>query len=103
MLISDFLLTGEQNAQTAKEICNHARRIGWKLTERQLSKAIEMERRRGVPICASCDLKSPGYYLAADKGEMQRYCDSLRHRAGEIHATRRACMKTITNLPEVEQ
>lgn len=103
MLISDFLLTGEHNAQTAKEICDHARSIGWKLTERQLSRAIESERRRGVPICASCDTKYPGYYIAADKGEMQRYCDSLRHRAGEIHATRRACMKTITNLPEVEQ
>lgn len=71
MLISDFLLTGEQNAQTAKEICNHARCIGWKLTERQLSKTIETELRRGVPICASCDSKSPGYYIAADKGEMQ--------------------------------
>lgn len=27
MLISDFLLTGEQNAQTAKEICNHAKAL----------------------------------------------------------------------------
>lgn len=102
MLISDFLLTGEQNAQTAKQLCSYAKNAGVKLSERQLSQAIEHERRQGIPICASCDSKNPGYYLAADKGEMQRYCDSLRHRAGEIHATRRACIKTIAHLPERE-
>ena len=95
MKITDYLHTGPENAQTAKELCDLLR-----LDTRELTAAIERERREGSPICASCNSSKPGYYLASTKGEMQSYCDSLRHRAGEIHATRRACLKTIDKLPE---
>lgn len=100
MQISEILLKGEQNARTAQDLCDIAERMGCTLTRRQLSRAIEAERRRGVPICASCHSKTPGYYLAADKSEMKRYCDRLHHRAGEIYKTRRACIKAIEKLPE---
>lgn len=94
-MIHEFLLEGAENAQTGKEICKQLH-----ITARDLTAAIEQERRDGKPICASTDSTRPGYYLAADKEEMQRYCRSLFHRAGEIHKTRKACLKTLDNLPE---
>lgn len=93
-MIYEILLEGAENALTGKEICQML-----DLTARDLTQAIERERRAGKPICASTDPKTPGYFLAANQGEMQRYCRSLYHRAGEIHKTRNACMKTIEGLP----
>ena len=68
-------------------------------TIRELTIAIERERRAGVPICAHSG-SNPGYYLAASKEEMQEYCDSLAHRAGELDKTRTACIETLPKLPE---
>lgn len=96
MLVSDFLLTGEKNAQTRKDLCQILH-----MNPRVLTVMIELERRNGIPICASTGT-NPGYYLAANKAEMQRFCDSLRHRAGEIYKTRKACLRTIEQLPERE-
>lgn len=96
-MIYEILSEGAENAQTGKEICNLLH-----ITARDLTAYIERERRQGKPICASTDSRSPGYFLAADKEEMQRYCRSLNHRAGEIHKTRRACLQTIEGLPERE-
>lgn len=93
MFISDFLSKGKENAVTAKELCNIL-----DIKERDLTQAIERERRQGQPICASCG-KVPGYFLAANKAEMQEYCDSLYRRAGEIHKTRKACIVTLKELP----
>lgn len=93
-MIYEHLFEGAENARTGKEICK-----ALKITARELTAAVEMERRQGKPICASTDPKTPGYFLAASQTEMQRYCESLRHRAGEIHKTRRACMKAIEDLP----
>ena len=96
-MIHEILETGADNARTGKEICGI---LG--ITPRDLTAAIQKERRDGQPICASADPKRPGYFLAANREEMQRYCNSLFHRAGEIHATRKACLKTLDNLPETE-
>lgn len=93
MLVSEFLAEGAENAKTGREICS-----ALDITARDLTAAIERERRAGRPICASTGT-TPGYFLAANKEEMQRYCRSLLHRAGEIHKTRNACMKSIEDLP----
>lgn len=93
--ISDYLQTGESNAQSAKELCSLLN-----IDHRELTAAIEKERRQGSPICASSNNKAAGYYLASNKEEMQRYCQSLHHRAGEIHKTRKACLDTIEKLPK---
>lgn len=93
-MIFEFLSEGAENARTGKDICKMLN-----ITARDLTAAIERERRQGKPICASTDPKNPGYFLAANQAEMQRYCNSLYHRAGEIHATRRACLATMENLP----
>lgn len=98
MKISDFLHTGADNPQTAKELCNLLH-----LDKRELTAAIERERRQGSPICASCNGSNPGYFLAGNKQEMQDYCNSLHHRAAEIYATRQACLNTINDLPEAEE
>ena len=93
-MITEFLSKGAENAQTSREICNL---LG--LTIRELTAAVEQERRAGKPICASTG-RNPGYFLAANRGEMESYCNSLLHRASEIHKTRKACMETIESLPE---
>jgi len=93
-MIHEILLQGAENAQTGKEICTLLH-----ISARDLSAAVEQERRDGKPICASTG-QNPGYFLAADREEMERYCRSLFHRAGEIHKTRKACLKTLDNLPE---
>ena len=93
--ISDYLQTGEKNAQSAKELCTLLN-----LDHRELTAAIERERREGSPICASSSNGAAGYYLAGSKEEMQDYCKRLNHRAGEIHKTRKACLNTLDKLPE---
>lgn len=97
MQVSDYLQEGEQNAQSAKELCALLN-----MDKRALTAAIEKERREGSPICASCNGSNPGYFIASNKEEMQAYCQSLHHRAAEIHATRQACLNTIDKLPEKE-
>lgn len=92
-MICEILLKGEQNAQTGREICTLLN-----ISMRDLTAAVERERRDGQPICASTG-SNPGYYLAADREEMQRYCNSLMRRAGEIHKTRKACIKAMAALP----
>ena len=97
IMIQDYLAKGEENARTGKELC---RLLG--LTARDVSEAVEKARRDGVPICANTG-SNPGYYIAATKDDMTRYCRSLWKRAGEIHKTRRACLKTIEDLPDGKQ
>ena len=96
-LISDFLSEGAANAQTGKELCTLLN-----VTARDLTAAVERERRAGKPICANTG-PNPGYYLAATQEEMRRYCDSLQHREKEIRKTRNACRKTIEQLPTEEK
>lgn len=93
-MIAELLDTGKGNAITARTL---AKLTG--LDPRGISQQVERERRAGRPICATCDSGGPGYYLAADQGEMRRYCDSLRHREREIAKTRAACLKTLDGLP----
>lgn len=93
-MIAEYLERGAENAKSGRELCNI---LG--ISPRELSKAVEVERRQGQPICASSNGERPGYYLAANKQEMHIYCRSLWHRAGEIHKTRRACLQAMEQLP----
>ena len=95
-MIHEYLLEGAENARTGRELCKILN-----ITARDLTAAIARERRAGHPICAATG-KIPGYYLAGTQQEMQDYCGRLRHRAGEIFATRRACLATIDSLPAEE-
>lgn len=95
-MVFELLLEGEQNAQTGKDLCALLH-----ITARDLTAAVERERREGKPICASTGA-NPGYYIAPDKEAMQGYCSSLRRREQAIAKTRRACNKTIAKLPARE-
>lgn len=93
-MIKEILYTGKENARRGRDLCEQ---LG--INPRELTAAIERERKSGAPICASCNGNKPGYYLAATQEEMQIYCRSLYKRAGEIHKTRRACLKALKRLP----
>lgn len=92
-MVKELLLEGRENAQSGRDL---AARLG--CTIRDLTATIEHERRAGVPICAHSG-RNPGYYLAANKEELQEYCDALAHRAGEMDKTRAACIGTLDTLP----
>lgn len=92
-MVFEVLQEGRENAMTGKEICALLH-----IKPRDLTIAITKERREGKPICASCG-EYAGYFIAANRAEMERYCKGLYHRAGEIFKTRRACLNTIENLP----
>ena len=94
-MIHEILSEGAENAKTGKEICSLL-----EISLRELTAAVEQERRAGIPICATMSGKRAGYFLAANQDEMQRYCRSLLHRAGEIHKTHRACLRTMRGLPQ---
>jgi biotin operon repressor len=94
-LIYEMLAEGEQNARSAKDLAKllHCDR-------RAISLMVEAERRQGKPICASCDSKTPGYYIPESKEVMQGYCNRLLHRMGEIAKTRNACLQSMEGLQQ---
>ena len=81
--ISSTLLTGRGNALTGREIM----RILALKDGRDVSSLVERERRHGVPICATCDSKRPGYYLPETPDELDAYNRSLRRRIKNVTAT----------------
>jgi len=89
-MIHEVLKTGKGNAITADKI---AKIIG--CPAKEISEKVKHERRAGHAIC-SCQ---NGYYLAANDDEIRDICGRLRHRAGEIFATRKALLK---HLPTAE-
>lgn len=94
-MIFEMLDTGKKYAISAKKLA-----AVLKTDPRTVVRIIEQERRAGKPICATASGETKGYYIAANRDEMRRYCRSLQRRAGEIFKTRRACMATIDKLPE---
>ena len=93
-MIFEMLDTGKKGAISSKDLAK-----ALNTDQRTIARIVEQERRAGKPICASQNGQA-GYYIAANRAEMQRYCKSLQRRAGEIFKTRRACMATIDKLPE---
>ena len=85
-----MLSRGKENARTAKEL---SEALG--CTPRDVTRAIERERRQGIPICASNSGTARGYYLAADDAELALYIRRLGKRAGEIFKTWRALGCTL--------
>ena len=96
-MVSEYLLTGSANATSSTDLCQILN-----VDRRELARQIMIERRQGIPICASCNGRNPGYYLAEDQETMDRYCKVLRKRMGEIAKTYRALKGCIDALPERE-
>ena len=85
VVISDYLRHGGANAIPAREL---AKLTGW--TPREVTRAVEYERRHGVPICAN----GRGYFLPAWDHEVDTYLRSLQHREAEVKKTRQAVAAT---------
>ena len=77
--IKDFLLAGAENAIPRR----HLRQLTG-LSDRELRKRIELERREGAAICSD---NLTGYYLAGSEFEKRRFVNSMLHRAAEISKT----------------
>lgn len=96
-MIAELLNTGRENTQSARELASI---LGCGI--RDISKQIEHERRQGQPICAASG-ENPGYYLAADEDELQKYCQQLYKRGGEIFKTRRALVGILKKIQEARE
>ena len=97
-MIYEMLGEGRQNARSSREL---AEVLG--IDRRGVSILVERERRAGKPICATTVSRMPGYFIPANREDMERYCRQLKHRAGEIFKTRAACIKTLGRLPASEE
>lgn len=96
-MITELLMTGRSNAQSARELAGILN-----CDLREISKNVERERRAGQPICAACG-ENPGYFLAADEAELKNYCDRLYRRGGEIMKTRRQLLKVLKQIQEARE
>lgn len=96
-MIAEYLSEGKKNAITAKEL---AKIIG--CTVREVSQRVELERRAGVPICASCDPSSPGYYLPENAGELALYVAALNKRLRNIRRTSSSMESILFQMTDQE-
>jgi biotin operon repressor len=96
-MIHELLSKGSENARTSKEL---AAVLG--CDRRQVTRQIERERNEGQPICANSN-KDPGYYIAKDANELQKYCKRLRHRVGRIGKTKKSLQKTLFAMVKAEE
>ena len=94
MSVHELLDVGKDNARTGKELATALH-----CTMRDITAAVERERREGQPICAATG-ENPGYYLAESAEELQAYCDSLHRRAAEMYKTRAALLNVLSQLLE---
>lgn len=87
--LSELLMTGAENALTAKHI---AKLTGSK--PRDVTRTFQRERTAGAPICASGD----GFYMAADAAELGRYIRAFDGRLREMQKTRRGLEIAYTRM-----
>jgi hypothetical protein len=93
ILVYDYLYKGREHARTAIELA-----IELDCEPRDISRAIERERRDGYPIAADCSNGAKGYYIPIDKHEMLAYCNRLANRVRTIKSTLSACRKAAAKL-----
>lgn len=89
-MVQELLDYGRENTRTGKDLAK-----ALNVDIRTITQQIEKERREGQPICASMKGAHAGYYLAADRTELESYCRQLYHRGGELFKTRRALLETL--------
>ena len=89
--VASVLCEGRENALTGREIC---RILGLNDT-RDVTVLVEVERRGGVPICATTNSEKPGYFLPETPEELAAYNRSLRRRIKNIAQTLDAMEKSL--------
>ena len=98
---SKILPTGRENAMPGAEL---AARVGFE-SVRALRQDISQSRRAGQPICSTTQAGG-GYYMAANRGELLQFVQSMEHRikntACAITALRRQ-LKTIEGQMTIDE
>lgn len=92
-MVSEILFYGAENARTGRAL---AKQLNCNI--RTVTEQIERERREGAPICANMTGENAGYYLAENPEDLQRYCDLLYKRGGELFKTRRALLSVLNSI-----
>ena len=92
-MVFELLEHGANNARTGKELAEIL-----DCDIRVVTRAVEIERRQGQPICANMRGDNSGYYLAQTPEELEIYCRKLYKRGGELFKTRRALLCVLTQL-----
>lgn len=93
-MVYECLSKGKKNAIPGKDLV-----VILKLNDlRELTQIIERERKDGLPICASTDTNSRGYYLADGPDELWEYIKSLGRRLQNIGITRKHLEDTLDRM-----
>ena len=77
--VADFLHHGAESAISRRDLMAMTG-----MSDRELRRLIEAERRQGIPILSD---NQHGYFLPGDQAERDRCVHSLRSRAAEIQRT----------------
>ena len=95
MKISDYLMTGAENALTAAELMSilHCSR-------RDIVRAVENERFEGVLIIGSKSMDNPGYYLAATYEEAARFISRRRSSGAKIYKQADILERAARSMPD---
>jgi len=75
-LISSLLPSGSERAVSLRRLADITG-----LSTREVRRALQRERLRGIPICSD---NLTGYFLAENDAERAAFCRSMRHRARQI-------------------
>jgi len=97
-MIAEILGIGRDNARTAQEI---GRILD--LDPRSVTAQVSKERLAGSPICSICRGEHRGYFLPANRQELEHFCNRLEHRAGRIMRTREACVTKLDSLEVLQR
>ena len=93
-MIYELLSEGAENAKTGREL---SQQLGCNI--RIITEKVARERREGQPICAAAN----GYYLAADVGELEAYCNRLKGQGIELFKTRQPLINTLKQMKNNEE
>lgn len=91
MKISDYILTGEKNAISNKQVAVLA-----KCTPREIRRLVEQARQEGEPIC-SCD---NGYFIAETADELRRMLRKHYHQINTMIATAKGLEHALLEMSE---
>ena len=92
--VSDYLHRGSEHPTSRREL---EKLLNWR--DREVTRAIESERRHGIPIAAN----GKGYFLPANDFELDDYLRRLVHRENEIKKTRVAVAMTRQQSMDIDR
>lgn len=89
IMVFDLLGYGRDSARTGRELARLHN-----VNMREVTKAVQLERKQGYPIAASTQ-DPKGYYIPDSDEEKADYIRSLDHRISETRHTRKAVLDSF--------